>query len=63
MDVLHTVHPEFLEALITHAAEQRNTANGANQQKQSIEISQEMWDKLNQIPFKSSKFIIANSYF
>ena len=30
-DVLHTVHAEYLEALITHAAEQRNTANSEHQ--------------------------------
>lgn len=30
-DVLHTVHAEYLEALITHAAKLRNTANSEHQ--------------------------------
>ena len=54
-DIMNTVMEEYTQALIRRAAEQRNTAGLNAKAEEVIEISDEWWDKLQQVPFKSCK--------
>lgn len=54
-DIMNTVTEEFTQALIKHAAEQRNTAGLQAKAEEVIEISEEWWAKLQEVPFKSCK--------
>lgn len=54
-NILMTVHGNFLTQVIEHASKQRNEAGADAQAQETIDILPEWWDKLNAVPFKSSK--------
>lgn len=54
-NILNTVMTGYTQALIKHAKEQRTTAGGQNMARQTIEITDEWWDKLNSLPYISCK--------
>ena len=55
-NVLNTVHPEYLEQLMTHANKQRMSASGESQQKETIKISQFWEEELKAMPYLSRKY-------
>ena len=60
--VLNTVHPEYVGNMIVHANSARFAADGEANARQTVDINEEWWDKLQSMPFISRKYIkIANS--
>ena len=55
-NILNTVSEQYMQAIIRHASEQRNTANAEAKAIATIQVSEEWWDKLNSVPFKSGKY-------
>ena len=58
-NVLNTGMGEYLQKLIRHAIEQRNTSAGADLQKESIIVSDKMMEQLNSMPHISSKSLLS----
>ena len=56
-NVMNTVEGEYLQGLIKHAHEMRNAGADKDQEYAQIKISDAWWEKLNAIPFISSKSI------
>ena len=54
-NVLNTLEHEYCQKLISHAGEMRNSVKNEAQAQQQIEISDEWWDRLQSVPFISSK--------
>ena len=54
-NIMNTFHPKYVEQIIKHANEQRNSVAGEAQANEAIEVTDEWWDALNAIPFKSCK--------
>ena len=54
-NVMHTLMPEYTQALMTHANQQRTSSANEAQAKQTIEITDEWYDKLQAVPFISRK--------
>ncbi len=54
-NVMHTLMPEYTQALMTHANQQRTTSANEAQAKQTIEITDDWYDKLQSVPFISCK--------
>ena len=52
---LNTIHPEFVQQIVRHAQDQRNTAAIEDLAAETIEITDEWWDQLHQVPFISCK--------
>ena len=60
-DVMNTLMEEYTQALIRHAAEQRNTAGLQAKAAEVIEISEEWWAKLQEVPFRSCKSLFSTN--
>ena len=56
-NVLNTLNPEYMSSVIKHASRLRNHVVQDEQQRDSIEISEEWWNQLQEIPFVSCKYI------
>ena len=54
-NVMHTLMPEYTQALMAHANEQRNSQASEAQAKETIEITDEWYEKLKAVPFMSCK--------
>ena len=54
-NVLNTLSPDYLKRVIAHANRQRNAVAENDEKRDCIEISDEWWAQLNDIPFVSSK--------
>ena len=54
-NVLHTLYPEFLQRMLTHAHEQRMTASGQRGQEEAIQISEFWEEQLKAMPYLSRK--------
>ena len=54
-NVLNTVEHEYLQETIRHANEMRNACKDKEQEYCQIKISDAWWEKLNALPFISSK--------
>ena len=54
-NVLHTFQEEYVQQLIKHAHEQRNSPAIQARAIETIEISDQWWDRLNELPFISRK--------
>ena len=59
-NVLNTLRPEYMRNVIEYANNLRMSAQAESQQKQTIEISDQWWEKLNGIPFVSCKLHFNN---
>ena len=55
-NVLNTVNSDYVSQLVQHATNLRMTAQQDGEDKDTIEISEEWWNKLNALPFVSRKF-------
>jgi predicted nicotinamide N-methyase len=56
-NILHTIHPSYVEELITHANNIRNKPGEQEENKDFILISDEWYSKLMAHPYLSSIFI------
>ena len=54
-NVLNTFHADYLQQIIKHAQDQRNSGSGMGKARETIEISDEWWNTLNAMPFISRK--------
>ena len=54
-NIMNTFYPKYVGQIIKHANEQRNSVAGETQANEAIEVTDEWWDALNAIPFKSCK--------
>lgn len=54
-NVLNTFQGEYLRQLVKNASEQRNSGKGEARAMETIEVSDEWWKALNEIPFVSRK--------
>ena len=55
-NVANTVQNDYVQKTIKHANDQRMSAQKQTEQAETIEITQEWWNKLNSVPFVSCKF-------
>ena len=54
-NILNTVHPNYTKELIAVAQKNRNQASGQASDHGVVKVSDDWWEKLNSIPFISSK--------
>ena len=54
-NVLNTFHQKYVEQIIRHANEQRNSVSNDAIAKEAIEVSDDWWQALNAVPFISCK--------
>ena len=54
--VLNTVHPDYVRGLVEHANKMRYQSNQAENNQDEIQMTSEWWERLNEMPFFSSKF-------
>jgi hypothetical protein len=54
-NVLHTLHPDFVKGIISHAQRLRNTADDDTKKGDFIKVSAEWQTQLEALPFVSSK--------
>ena len=54
-NVLNTFHQKYVEQIIRHANEQRNSVSNDAIAKEAIEVSDDWWEALNAVPFISCK--------
>ena len=55
--ILNTIHPDYLQQVMAHAAKQRMTVEGEAQQTQVIKISEYWSEQLASMPYLSCTFI------
>lgn len=55
-NILNTFQPKYVETIIRHANEQRNSVANEARAKETIEVSDKWWDALNSVPFISRMF-------
>ncbi len=54
-NILNTFQPNYLQALIKHANDQRNSVSNEAIAREAIEVSDDWWNALNSVPFISRK--------
>ena len=54
-NILNTVYPDYLTHVMSHAAKERFSVEGKDNKAQAIKGTNEWFDALNNLPFKSSK--------
>ena len=54
-NILNTFQPTYLQTLIKHANDQRNSVANDAIAKEAIEVSDDWWNALNMVPFISCK--------
>ena len=54
-NILNTLYPLYVQEIIRHANEQRNSVPNDAQVRETIEVSDKWWDALNAVPFISCK--------
>ena len=57
-NILNTLYPDYLQKIMAHAAKERYSAEGEEQQKHVIKATDEWYEALQAMPFKSSKTIL-----
>ena len=57
MNILNTLYPDYTQALIQRASNNRNTASSLSDDRGVVKVSEEWWQKLNAMPYVSSKYI------
>ena len=56
-NILNTTHGEYMQKLIHHACQQRNSAEAPDMEHETILVSNKMMAQLEEMPFVSSKQI------
>ena len=54
-NILNTFQPEYVDQIIRHANNQRNSVSNDAQAREFIEVSDNWWKALNAVPFISCK--------
>ena len=54
-NIVNTLNEPYVTQLLKHANELRNDAKKTGEADRVIEVTDEWWDKLNAVPFMSSK--------
>ena len=54
-NILNTFQPAYLQALIKHANDQRNSVSNEAIAREAIEVTDDWWNALNSVPFISRK--------
>ena len=62
-DILNTVHPEYLQQIVSHANEVRMSAGSELNKTHSIKITDEWNERLHSLPYLSCKCPQINIYF
>ena len=57
-NILNTFQPTYLQALIKHANDQRNSVSNDAIAREAIEVSDDWWNALNSVPFVSCKYFL-----
>ena len=60
-NILNSLMEGYVKELIRHANEVRTSAEQKAQAQQTIEVNEEWWQKLKEIPFVSCKFNITSN--
>ena len=55
-NILNTSNPDYVQKLLVHANEQRNTAANEDMQDQQVEVTDAWYEKLQAVPFLSCKY-------
>ena len=58
-NILNTFQPTYLQALIKHANDQRNSVSNDAIAREAIEVSDDWWNALNSVPFVSCKYFLS----
>ena len=58
-NILNTIQPAYLQALIKHANDQRNSVSNDAIAREAIEVSDDWWNALNSVPFVSCKYFLS----
>ena len=56
-NILHTFHSGYVQQLIRHAHNQRHSAEIEARAIETIEMSDNWWKQLNEVPFVSCKYL------
>ena len=54
-NILNTLYPLYVQEIIRHANDQRNSVANDAQARETIEVSDKWWEALNAVPFISCK--------
>ena len=52
-NILNTLHPDYLQQVMAHAAKQRMSSEGEGMQRESIKMSQYWEEQLKSMPYLS----------
>ena len=55
-NILNMLYPLYVQEIIRHANDQRNSVANDAQARETIEVSDKWWEALNAVPFISCKF-------
>ena len=55
-NVLSTLHPKYTRTLISNASNHRHDAEKNRDELGVVKASQDLWDRLTAVPFKSRKY-------
>ena len=58
-NILNTIQPNYLQALIKHANDQRNSVSNEAIAREAIEVTDDWWNALNSVPFVSCKYFLS----
>ena len=59
-NILNTLYPLYVQEIIRHANDQRNSVANDAQARETIEVSDKWWDALNAVPFISCKHLCVS---
>ena len=60
-NIVNTVHPDYMQALVRQASDNRFDAQRNEDDLGVVKVSQEWWDKLMEVPFASSKYFLTSN--
>ena len=55
-NILNTFQPQYVDQIIRHANDQRNSISNEAQARETIEVSDNWWNALNATPFISREY-------
>ena len=56
-NVVNTVYPDYMQALIRQASDNRFDARKSHDDQGVVKVSEEWWQKLMEVPFASCKYL------
>ena len=58
-NIMNTLNPEYTQAIIKYAEEQRHSAATVNNAEQTMQVSEAWWNALQSQPFISRKYFFS----